>query len=222
LKLVAEIYPNGNVTGYSFADSYLSTNTGAYTTTAGSPASGTVTNAYVTQITYPQIGSIKHIVSFTYGYNDGELTSALDENRTNTTTYRYNDNFDRITETDYPDSGQTLYSYHDSAPASVTTCKLINGTAGANCSPTSPAAGWETSFAVMDGIGHVVQTQLASDVFRIQHLQSSIEPQAATSGNGRLPFLKTGAASFWWVLAAPQRFTSGFSAPVWSEVRRNV
>jgi RHS repeat-associated protein len=161
-KVVSVTDPNGNVTGYSFADSYLSTNTGTYTTTAGAPPSGTVTNAYATQITYPQIGSIKHIVSFTYGYNDGELTTAVDENL-KSTTYRYNDNFDRITETDYPDTGQTLYTYKDSAPASITTCKLINGTAGANCSPTSPATGWETSVAVMDGIGHVVQTQLASD-----------------------------------------------------------
>lgn len=37
--------PNLNVTNYSFSDSYLSTNTGSYTTTAGSAPNGKVTNA---------------------------------------------------------------------------------------------------------------------------------------------------------------------------------
>lgn len=143
--------PNGNVTAYSYVDNYLSTNTGAYTTTAGAAPSGEVTNAYVTKITYPKTGSTNHIVSFTYGYNDGELTTATDEN-SQTTTYRYNDNLDRITETDYPDGGQTAQSYSDAGPSpSVTTTKLI--TASVSMSST----------AFTDGMGGVVETEVTTD-----------------------------------------------------------
>jgi RHS repeat-associated protein len=155
--------PNLNVTNYSFTDSYLSTNTGSYTTTAGSPPSGKVTNAYLTKITYPATGTYSHVENFTYGFNDGSLTTSTDEN-SQVTTYRYNDNFDRPTEADYPDGGQTDHVYNDSPPSpSVTTCQLISGTASATCSPTSPPTGWKTTEALMDGLGHVVQTQLPSD-----------------------------------------------------------
>ncbi len=155
--------PNLNVTNYSFTDSFLSTDTGIYTTTAGSPPSGKVTNAYLTKITYPPTGTYTHVETFTYGYNDGSLTTSTDEN-SQVTTYRYNDNFDRPTETDYPDRGQTDHVYNDSPPSpSVTTCQLISGTASATCSASTPPPGWKTSLAVIDGLGHVVQTQLPSD-----------------------------------------------------------
>jgi len=149
--------PKGNTTGYSFVDGYVSTNTGSFTTTGGAPPSGKVTNAYLTKITYPQTGSTNHIETFTYGYNDGELTTATDENGQVTgkmTTYRYNDNFDRPTETDYPDGGQTTLSYTDTGTSpSVTSTKLIS---------TSPSVNL-TSATVMDGMGRVVQAQLTTD-----------------------------------------------------------
>jgi RHS repeat-associated protein len=145
--------PRGNTTSYAFGDSYSSTNTGSFTTTAGTPASGKVTNAYVTTITYPATNNINHIVSFAYGYNDGELTTSTDENQ-RVTTYRYNDNFDRLTETDYPDGGQTTIGYNDAgASPSVTTNKLIS---------SSPSVSLTTT-ATTDGMGHVVQTQLTTD-----------------------------------------------------------
>lgn len=143
--------PNSNLTKYSFADNYQSTNTGTYTSTAGSPPSGMVTNAFLTEITYPKIGNINHIENFTYGYNDGELTTASDQS-SQTIIYRYNDNLDRPTETDYPDQGQTTVRYSDVPPSpSVTTTKLITSSLSA------------ATTAVMDGLGHVVQTQLTSD-----------------------------------------------------------
>jgi RHS repeat-associated protein len=139
--------PKTNVTNYYFTDSYESTNTGSYTTTAGSPPSGQVTNAYLTKIT----NALGQIETFTYGYNDGELTTSTDAN-SETTTYRYNDNFGRPTETDYPDQGKTTVQYNDAGPSpSVTTSKLIT----ANTSITSTA--------VTDGMAHVVQTQLTTD-----------------------------------------------------------
>ena len=139
--------PKLNVTNYYFADSYQSTNTGSYTTTAGSPPSGEVTNAYLTKI----VDALGHVEKFTYGYNNGELTTSTDEN-SNTTTYRYNDNFGRPTETDYPDGGETTQQYNDAGPSpSVTTSKLITASTSI------------TSTAVTDGMAHVVQTQLTTD-----------------------------------------------------------
>jgi RHS repeat-associated protein len=155
--------PNSNVTSYSYADSFLNTNSSGFTTTAGSPPSGQVTNAYLTQITYPTTNNVSHVENFSYGYNDGELTQSVDENG-QATKYKYNDLLGRLTEQDYPDLGQTEFAYNDAPPSpSVTTCQLINGTAGANCSAASPPSGWKTSVSTMDGIGHVVQTELVSD-----------------------------------------------------------
>jgi len=64
--------PNGNQTSYSYADSFLNTNSTGFTTTAGSPPAGELTNAYLTQITYPNANGVAHIEKFSYGYNDGE------------------------------------------------------------------------------------------------------------------------------------------------------
>jgi len=155
--------PKGTTTTYSFADSYLNTNSSGFTTTAGSPPSGMVTNAYLTKVTYPTTNGVAHIEKFSYGYNDGELTQSSDQNSPpQLTTYKYNDSLGRFTETDYPDTGQTLVTFNDAVP-SVTTCQNINGTAGATCSATSPATGWKTMLLTMDGLAHPAQTELASD-----------------------------------------------------------
>jgi YD repeat-containing protein len=142
--------PNGNVTQYSYADQFVSTNTGSYTTTNGSPLPNTVTNAYLTKVTRPST-STSHIQNYTYGYNDGEMTTSEDENL-QPTTYRYNDLLGRFTETDYPDHGQTTLRYNDSAPSpSITTTKALTSTTNM------------VSVATDDGLGRIVQTQLTSD-----------------------------------------------------------
>jgi len=140
---------------YSYSDSYTVLSGGA---NVGYTPTGT-TDAYLTKVTNP-LGQTEN---FTYDYNNGQLTVLKDWN-TQPTFYLYNDSFARPTLFNYPDGGQTEYAYNDSPPSpSVTTCQLINGTAGATCSPTSPPTDWKTSVAVMDGLGHVVQTQLVSD-----------------------------------------------------------
>ena len=113
----------------------------------------------MTKVTNP-LGQFE---SFTYDYNNGQLTASNDWN-TQPTFYLYNDSFARPTLFSYPDGGQTEYKYSDSSPSpSITTCQRITGTAGATCLASSPPAGWKTSLAVLDGMGHVVQTQFASD-----------------------------------------------------------
>lgn len=134
-----------HTTTYSYADSFVSTNSSGFITTAGSVPSGMVTNAYLTKITDP----LSHVETFSYGYNDGELTEATDEN-SQLTKYKYNDSLGRLTETDYPDGGETTLSYNDSTP-SVTTTKSI--TSSLNLSTTN----------VLDGFGRSVQTQLTTD-----------------------------------------------------------
>ena len=106
-----------------------------------------------------------HISKFSYGYADGQLTSATDPN-SQITTYKYNiqpsgcgfqDEFDRLGETDNPDGGITTNCYNDSpynpsAPSpSVTITKAI--TSGLN----------EVSTTAYDGIGHAIETILSSD-----------------------------------------------------------
>lgn len=142
--------PDGNVTRYSYADSFVNTNASGFTTTAGSPPSGQVTNAYLTQITHPSTNGVQHIEKYSYGYNDGQLTTSADQNQ-QVTTYHYDDPFSRPTETDYPDGGQPKISYGDGAPPTVETTKPINSTSTME------------TITIMDGVGHVVQTDLASD-----------------------------------------------------------
>lgn len=130
--------PRGNSTQYSFLDSF----TGA--------GSSTNTNGYLTQITYPSANGVNHIESFSYYYAGGQLSASKDEN-SQLTTYSYSDPWGRLTNTTYPDTGQTKITYNDSIP-SVTTSKLMN----------TPNV-WETSVSTMDGFGHVTETQLTTD-----------------------------------------------------------
>jgi hypothetical protein len=79
-QILSMIDPKLNQTKYSYADSFLSTNSSGFTTTAGTPPSGTLTNAFLTQITYPPTSGVTHIQKYSYGYNDGELTQSTDQN----------------------------------------------------------------------------------------------------------------------------------------------
>jgi YD repeat-containing protein len=177
--------PNGNQTTYSYTDSWFNTNSGGFTTTAGSPPGNT--NAYLTLVTYPTTAGISHKESFSYGYNNGQLTQLNDENGEQNT-YYYNDKWSRPTEVTYPDGGQTTYAYNDSSyllntpsvpSPSDTTTKLI--TSGVNL----------LTLTAMDGVGHPVQNQLVSDPAGIDytfktydglgHLHSATNPYRTTA-----------------------------------------
>jgi YD repeat-containing protein len=129
------IDPKSNPTYYSFADS-----------PSGGNSAGN-SNAYLTQITYPPVNGVVHQENFTYNYATGELASSQDENK-QTTSYTYSDSLNRLTQTNYPDGGKTTISYNDSTP-SVTTSVLLSGSQ------------WKTNISTMDGLGRVIQTQLA-------------------------------------------------------------
>lgn len=132
--------PRGNSTQYSYADSY----------TIGTPPGNT--NAFLTKITRPMTNGVNHISNYSYGYPDGRLTVAKDENG-QSTSYAYADPLDRLTLVTYPPgAGETIYTYND-APStpSVTTQREIS------------AGSFVTTVDVMDGMGHPTQFQLTTD-----------------------------------------------------------
>jgi len=130
---------NGNTTTYSFADSF------------SDDSSAPSTNAYLTSVTLPSAGGGSLSESFQYSYNLGYLTKSTDTNG-QPTTYTYNDPMNRLTQVNYPDTGEETIAYTDTAPSpTVTTTKLIRASVA------------EKSVGTMDGMGHVVKTQLTTD-----------------------------------------------------------
>jgi RHS repeat-associated protein len=136
--------PKGNLTQYSFTDSFSDT-----------PPSGN-TNTFLTKITPPTTNGISHMESFKYSYSSGQLTSSTDQNN-QTTQYVYNDPLFRPSEIDYPDGGKTTFVYDDrpfnasTSSPSVTTTKLITSSATL------------VTVVATDGFGHTVKTLLTSD-----------------------------------------------------------
>lgn len=141
-----------HTTLFSYADSFG--------TGTGSPSGQT--NAYLTQVTYPNTG-VAHQESYTWGYTDGLLRSHTDQN-SQTTNYQFNDPLLRLTETQGPadlNNGNqrptTTYTYTDwtpteQTPSSIAKAELEN-TSGTNI----------TSNSILDGLGRTVRTQATSD-----------------------------------------------------------
>ncbi|MFZ1971656.1 MAG: RHS repeat-associated core domain-containing protein [Candidatus Acidiferrales bacterium] len=136
----ADMTGTNHTTTYAYTDSYSSCGGAA-------PPSGN-TNAFLTAVTNP----LGQITKYCYGYTDGQLRGRTDEN-TQTTTYSYSDSLDRLTETQFPDGGQTKFAYNDSSynpstpSPNVTTTKKI--TSGQSL----------VSVTARDGMGHVIKTQ---------------------------------------------------------------
>lgn len=127
---------SNHTTSYSYSDSY--------TSCSGAAPPLATSNAYVTTITDP----LGHTRNFCYGYNDGQVRSSTDPNSL-TTSYLYSDLLGRITQTTLPDGGQTTISYNDSVPSITKSVKQ-------NSVPQ-----YVTTTSIMDGVGHVKQTQLS-------------------------------------------------------------
>jgi YD repeat-containing protein len=142
-----------HTTTYSYADNYTQLFGGqnvTYTPTAA-------TNAFLTTTTDP----LGHTASFSYDFWGSELTSSSDAN-SQTTKYLYTDSqgnpekLGRLGETDYPDSGKTTVVYNDvPLSVSVTQTRLVN--------PGPNPVVNITTVSLLDGMGHVTQSQLATD-----------------------------------------------------------
>jgi RHS repeat-associated protein len=136
----SDIVGTNHTTTFSYADSFASG--------TGTPPGQT--NAYLTQVTFPNTG-VARIENFTWGYADGLIRSRIDLNG-RTTSYLYNDPLLRLTSETDPDGGQTTFSYNDITPSpSVTRTKAI--TSSLNLASTTTS----------DGMGHAVTSVLSSD-----------------------------------------------------------
>jgi YD repeat-containing protein len=146
--------PDGNQTTMSHADNYTSDD--------GSPSGNT--NTYLTQLTRSSTNGTKHISSFQYDFNNGQLRTLTDENL-QVSKYYYKDPWNRLTEADFPDGGQTTTSYIDSGPnPTVSTTQLLN---------LSDVT--KTSTVIMDAAGHTIQTQLTSDPYGTDYVDTSYD-----------------------------------------------
>ena len=158
--------PRGFTTGYIYTDCYSS---------GGTPSGNT--DAYLTKITDP----LRFTEQFCYSYIPGELTSATDENG-ETTNYTYNDPLNRLTLTQYPDGGSTQISYNDSVP-SITTTTAMTGSQS------------KTSVAVLDGLGHVIHTQLTSDPIGTDYVDTVYDGMGSVYSVSN-PYRSTGESTY--------------------------
>jgi YD repeat-containing protein len=150
--------PRGNTTSYDYTDQFTDT------------GSAVATDAYLTTVTSPPVGvgGARQHHYYKYRYSDGQLSSSQDDNDVSAgvaTTYQYSDPLNRLTQTTYPDQGMTYVCYVDSSSSpSITTSKLLN-TPGSlpACPLVTPLSNWVSNTSIMDGIGHVVRTELFSD-----------------------------------------------------------
>ena len=127
--------PKGGVTSYSYSPAFA--------------------GAFLTQINSPDTGTVHHIVSASYDFNTGLVANKTGDN-SEITSYSY-DNVRRLTGVNYPDGGQTTYTYSDAPPLSITTSTLIGQIA-----PTYPMMS-KVQTATLDGLGRATRTQLTSD-----------------------------------------------------------
>src|ERR1700722_1038517 len=134
-----------HTTNYSHANSYTILSGGE--NVSYSPSGNT--NTYLTSVT----DALGHISSFSYDYNNGQLTISEDPNLQNTT-YLYNDPFNRPSQVNYPDGGQTSLSYVDSSTPTVTTTELISSAGSGISKVTTNTA---------DSLGRQTTAELSSD-----------------------------------------------------------
>jgi YD repeat-containing protein len=144
-QLLSTTDPNGYKTSYSYTDKYVDGGTGL------------TTDAYVTTVTHPD----NLLDAYTYYYSIGRAAAHTDEN-SQTTSYGYNDNLNRLkTITDPPTtdgtngangvsaSGTTTYNYSDTPDAfQVTAATVMTGSTSL------------TNTTNYDGLGRVMNSQL--------------------------------------------------------------
>ncbi len=123
-QVTQAIDPAGNLTSYGFADKFF-TDTGANPPQSYTPTKPT--NAYLTSVTPPLIGT----VNFGYYYSSGKRAFSADQNGA-TTYFHYVDSMDRPTQTSFP-IGWNLTNY-TSATQVDTYLGISDASPSAGCS----------------------------------------------------------------------------------------
>jgi len=143
---------NNHKTLYSFLDQFSDS------------TPSTPTNGYLTEVTLPAT-TPQHYLKYKYRYSDGQLSGSIDEN-SQTTSYFYSDPLARLTETLYPDGGESFIEYNDGVyssggtiPNVITSQKLNTATSN----PANPLYGgsgtWKSSETMFDGLGHALKSE---------------------------------------------------------------
>jgi len=144
---------NLNTTQYSYTDNYL----------AGSGTPPGNTNAYLTKITYPTVGSVTTHEYLQYAYSDGQLTASQDDNDVaagKSTTYFYESSLRRLAETDYPDGGKKTWCYKEALGQCADNIAPVPSIFKSALIDTATTI---TPITTIDGLDHVIKTQLTSD-----------------------------------------------------------
>lgn len=149
----------GNLTKYSYTDSYFTDN--GSNPPATYTASGT-TNAYPTTITLPPVNGVSFIEKFGYYYGSGKSASSTDFN-SNTTYYHFMDALDRPTATIFP-IGWSFINY--TSPTQADTYVAVGDTAPPATQSTPNSAPGCTSCRheqiTYDGLGRTISQQLTN------------------------------------------------------------
>ncbi len=124
--------PNGNTTSYTYISN----------------------DGYIAQTTYPQTGGVSHITSAEPDPSTGDPVTTTDQNG-QTTKYGY-DSIGRKSSIQYPDGGQTSYSYP--SPTEVSESKLLSGGASSVVTETWDGYGRKTQVSQSDPAGDDVVT----------------------------------------------------------------
>ncbi|MFY9531631.1 MAG: RHS repeat-associated core domain-containing protein [Candidatus Acidiferrales bacterium] len=140
--------PNGNTTSFSYTDSLFSDN-GANPPQAYTPSKPT--NAYLTTVTPPLIGS----ATFGYYFGSGKQASSKDQNGQITYAH-FQDPLDRPTTTFFPDGGWALKRYFSSTL--YDTFRSITDT-----SPSPSCSGCRFDRITLDNLGRLYASTLESD-----------------------------------------------------------
>ena len=154
-QVVSSTDSNGNVTTYSYADSFY-TDPGdgvAPKAKSVSPA----TNAYLTQITYPTVNSVTLKKQFGYYWGTGQVALATDPNNNATTTAHFFDPLSRPTSTALPNNGWNLLTYN----STDTQLDTYTGTTSTSASTSCTACRHDQT--VLDGLARVIGTRLVND-----------------------------------------------------------
>jgi RHS repeat-associated protein len=135
--------PIGNQTSYDYTDSWASITNSQCVTSAHSYGFATTITDALSHQTKHTFYSCTSLTGSTQDANDIAASRPG-------TTFSY-DLIDRATAVNYPDGGQTTFSYNDAVPYTKTSTQLIR---------TSPTTLNKVSAVVHDGLGRVQQTQL--------------------------------------------------------------
>lgn len=139
--------PNGNVTTYSYADQFYSDNG---TNSLSSYVPSKPTNAYVTSVTQPLIGTS----TFGYYYGSGKQAYSTDPN--GATAYsHFMDPFDRSTENDYALTGWDKSIY--TSPTQTDVYLAV-----ADTTPSSGCQSCQHSQILLDGWGRKTSEKIAN------------------------------------------------------------